>query len=98
MFTLSLLYKNHTKNRNSFPLIALKNVFRKDASLTTQHAIYMNQKDSIKPVFSHREKTMSNMLVNFKPFHEISHFEPLRNLEEFLNNYRLALPWNNWEA
>ena len=32
---------------------------------------------------------MSNMLSNFNPFNEISRFEPLRNLEEFLNNITL---------
>ena len=41
---------------------------------------------------------MSNMLSNFNPFNEISRFEPLRNLDEFLSNYRLASPWNNLET
>ena len=41
---------------------------------------------------------MSNMLSNFNPFNEISRFEPLRNLDEFFNNYRLASPWSSWEA
>lgn len=41
---------------------------------------------------------MSNMLSNFNPFNEISRFEPLRNLDEFLSNYRLASPWNSLES
>ena len=41
---------------------------------------------------------MSNMLSNFNPFNEISRFEPLRNLDEFLGNYRLASPWNSLES
>ena len=41
---------------------------------------------------------MPHMLSNFNPFNEISRFEPLRNLDEFLSNYRLASPWNNWET
>ena len=41
---------------------------------------------------------MANNLSNFNPFNEISRFEPLRNLDEFFNNYRLATPWSSWEA
>ena len=40
---------------------------------------------------------MANNLSNFNPFNEISRFEPLRNLDEFFNNYRLSSPWSSWE-
>ena len=43
------------------------------------------------------EKKMANNLSNFNPFNEISRFEPLRNLDEFFNNYRLSSPWSSWE-
>ncbi len=41
---------------------------------------------------------MANNLSNFNPFNEISRFEPLRNLDDFFNNYRMASPWSSWES
>lgn len=40
---------------------------------------------------------MASNLSGFNPFHEISRFEPFRNLDDFFNNYRLATPWSSWE-
>lgn len=39
----------------------------------------------------------NNNLQNIHPYNEISRYEPLRNLDEFFNNYRLAAPWSSWE-
>ena len=39
----------------------------------------------------------SNNLQNIHPHNEISRYEPLRNMDEFLNNFRLTAPWNSWE-
>lgn len=44
------------------------------------------------------EQKMANNLSNVNPFNEISRFEPLRSLDEFFNNYRLATPWSSWET
>jgi len=40
---------------------------------------------------------MANNLSNFNPFSEISRFEPMRNMDEFFNNFRLTAPWSSWE-
>ena len=40
---------------------------------------------------------MANNLSGFNPFNEISRFEPLKNLDEFFNNYRSAAPWSSRE-
>ena len=37
---------------------------------------------------------MANNLSNFNP---ISRFEPMRNMDEFFNNFRLTAPWSSWE-
>lgn len=41
---------------------------------------------------------MANNLVRFHPFGELSRFEPLRNIDELFNNFRLSTPWNGLEA
>lgn len=41
---------------------------------------------------------MANNLMRFNPFGDMSRFEPFRNFDEILNNFRLAPPWTNMEA
>ena len=38
-----------------------------------------------------------NNLQNIHPYNDISRYEPLRNLDEFFNNFRLTAPWSSWE-
>ena len=40
---------------------------------------------------------MANNLPNIHPFNEISRFEPMRNMDDFFNNFRLSAPWSSWE-
>ena len=48
--------------------------------------------------FHLRENIMANNnLQNIHPYNEISRYEPMRNLDDFFNNFRLSAPWSSWE-